>query len=36
VASFNTFEFGYANYNAPGANVWYDDVAVAPTRVGCE
>jgi hypothetical protein len=34
-ATFNTFEFGYGNYNAPGATVWYDDVAIATTRVGC-
>lgn len=34
-AAFNTFEFGFANYHDPGGNVWYDDVVVAPTRVGC-
>jgi hypothetical protein len=34
-AAFNTFEFGYANYHPPAASVWYDDVVVAPTRVGC-
>jgi hypothetical protein len=34
-ATFTTFEFGYGNYNTPGATVWYDDVAIATTRVGC-
>jgi hypothetical protein len=34
-AAFNTFEFGYANYHDPAASVWYDDVVVAATRVGC-
>jgi hypothetical protein len=41
MATFNTLEFGYADYhdmpvqNPPPTNVWYDDVAVAPTRIGC-
>jgi len=34
-AAFNTFEFGYANYHDPAASVWYDDVAIATSRVGC-
>lgn len=34
-AAFNTFEFGFATYHGPGRNIWYDDVVVAPTRVGC-
>jgi hypothetical protein len=34
-APFNTFEFGYANYHDPAASVWYDDVAIGPTRLGC-
>ena len=33
-AAFTTFEFGYATYHS-SATVWYDDVVVAPTRVGC-
>jgi hypothetical protein len=31
----NTFEFGFAAYHGPGRSVWYDDVAIATTRVGC-
>ena len=34
-AAFNTFEFGYANYHDPAANVWYDDVAIGPSRLNC-
>jgi hypothetical protein len=34
-ANFNTFEFGYANYHEPAATVWYDDVAIATSRIGC-
>lgn len=34
-ADFNTFEFGYANYHSPGATVWYDNVAIATSRIGC-
>ena len=34
-AAFTTFEFGFATYHGPGRNIWYDDVVVAPTRVGC-
>jgi hypothetical protein len=34
-AAFKEFEFGYANYHDPAASVWYDDVAIAPTRIGC-
>jgi hypothetical protein len=34
-AAFNTFEFGFANYHDPGGTIWYDDVVVAPARVGC-
>jgi hypothetical protein len=34
-AAFNTVEFGYANYHDPAANVWYDDVAIGTTRLGC-
>jgi hypothetical protein len=30
------FKFGYDGYNSPGGSIWYDDVAVAPTRIsGC-
>jgi hypothetical protein len=34
-AAFNTFEFGYANYHDPAASVWYDDVAIGTSRLGC-
>jgi hypothetical protein len=34
-ATFNTFEFGYGNYNAPGATVWYDNIAITTTQLGC-
>jgi hypothetical protein len=34
-ASFNTFAFGFAEYHGPARNIWYDDVVLAPTRVGC-
>jgi hypothetical protein len=34
-AAFNTFEFGYGNYNTPGATVWYDNVAITTTQLGC-
>lgn len=35
--SFGTFKFGYLGYhNEADRAVWYDDVAVAPTRIGCE
>ncbi|MEO7034188.1 MAG: hypothetical protein ABI548_09875, partial [Polyangiaceae bacterium] len=33
--TFTMFEFGYGNDNTPGATVWYDDVAIATSRVGC-
>ena len=35
-AAFTNFEFGFADYHGPGRNVWYDDVAVGPTRLGCQ
>ncbi len=34
-AAFNTFEFGFAYYHGPARSIWYDDVVVAPERVGC-
>jgi hypothetical protein len=36
IATFNTFEFGLAEYHGPARNTWYDDLAIAPTRIGCE
>ncbi len=28
------FKFGFDAYHGPARQVWYDDVAVAPTRIG--
>lgn len=28
------FKFGFESYHGPARQIWYDDVAVAPTRVG--
>jgi hypothetical protein len=33
--SFQTFSFGYVNYHGPQRTMYYDDVAVGPTRIGC-
>jgi hypothetical protein len=33
--TFATFAFGFAQYSGPARTVWYDDVAVGPTRIGC-
>ena len=30
-----SFRFGYREYNGVDRSVWYDDVAVAPERIGC-
>ena len=35
MATFNTFEFGYGNYNAPGASVWYDNIAITTSPLSC-
>jgi hypothetical protein len=32
---FDTFRFGFVQVHGPTRTVWYDDVVVAPTRVGC-
>jgi hypothetical protein len=34
-ATFTSFDFGYGAYHEPGRSVWYDDIAIATTRVGC-
>jgi hypothetical protein len=34
-APFNTFKFGFNKLHGPARAVWYDDVAVGPTRPGC-
>jgi hypothetical protein len=28
------FKFGFQNFHGPNRVMWYDDVAVAPTRIG--
>ncbi len=33
--AFTTFKFGYNALNGGVRNTWYDDVAVAPERIGC-
>ena len=33
--TFSALRFGYREYHPHGRTVWYDDVVVAPTRVGC-
>jgi hypothetical protein len=33
--TFSALRFGYREYHAHDRTVWYDDVVVAPTRVGC-
>ena len=32
--AFKNFKFGFNSLHGPARNMWYDDVAVAPTRVG--
>ena len=29
-----TFKFGFEGFHGPPRQMWYDDVAVAPTRIG--
>jgi len=33
--TWNRFKFGFNSYHGPARVMWYDDVAVAPTRIGC-
>jgi hypothetical protein len=33
--TFTTFEFGYGNFNAPGASVWYDNVVITTSPLSC-
>jgi hypothetical protein len=34
--NFAVFKFGYLGYhNEADRGLWYDDIAVAPTRIGC-
>jgi hypothetical protein len=32
---FKIFKFGFNQLHGPRRKIWYDDVAVAPTRSGC-
>ena len=32
--TYTVFQFGFHQYSGPPRNMWYDDVAVAPTRIG--
>ena len=34
-APFKIFKFGFNQLHGPSRKVWYDDVAVAPTRINC-
>ncbi len=34
--TYGTFEFGFHLYSGPDRNLWYDDVVVAPSRIGCQ
>ena len=33
--SYGMFKFGFENYSSPMRTMWYDDVAIAPQRIGC-
>jgi hypothetical protein len=33
--TYGTFEFGFRQVSGPARNMWYDDVVVGKTRVGC-
>ena len=33
--TFGVFKFGFDSFNGPARQMWYDDVVVAPSRVGC-
>jgi hypothetical protein len=34
--AFSTLRFGYREYHPHDRVVWYDDVATAPDRIGCQ
>jgi hypothetical protein len=34
--SYGAFSFGFEQFHGPSRNMWYDDVAVAAARIGCE
>jgi hypothetical protein len=33
--TYGMFKFGFENYSSPARNMWYDDIAIAPQRIGC-
>lgn len=33
--TYDMFKFGFENYGGTARNLWYDDVVIAPTQVGC-
>ena len=33
--NYGMFKFGFENYNSVMRNIWYDDLAIAPQRIGC-
>lgn len=33
--TYKTFSFGFLSFHGPARTMWYDDVAVAPERIGC-
>ncbi|MGC4093728.1 MAG: hypothetical protein QM756_38675 [Polyangiaceae bacterium] len=34
--TYGMFKFGFENYSGTARNLWYDDVAIATTRIGCQ
>jgi hypothetical protein len=35
VSALKNFKFGFNQLHGPARKVWYEDVAVAPTRIKC-
>ena len=33
--AYQNFSFGFLGFHGPARTMWYDDVAVAPSRIGC-
>jgi hypothetical protein len=33
--TYGAFGFGFAQYSGPARTMWFDDVGVGPTRIGC-
>jgi hypothetical protein len=34
--TYDMFKFGFENYGGTARNIWYDDVAIATQRIGCQ